>query len=252
MTDELERSTVPTPSPIQLLQTALDKGMDPEKLSRLIDLVERWKAARALEDYALAMNICQREMPIVLEDAENPHTRSRYASLESVNRTCKPCYTRNGFSLQFAEEKAEQPDMIRIICDVLHSGGHERRYHIDLALDGTGSQGGKSAMNAVQGKGSTFSYGQRYLVKMIFNLTISGEDTDGNAPNGHLSDEQTVTLNELLADLHDSYGTDEEKWEAWKGRFWKWLGCTSMDDMKAASFDKARLELERLKKERRK
>jgi len=61
-----------------------------------------------------------------------------------------------------------------------HSAGHTRKYWVDLPLDQAGIKGtvNKTPMHAT---GSTFSYGRRYLVVMIFNISVIGEDDDGVA-----------------------------------------------------------------------
>lgn len=239
MSDEITTAVIPTVvNPMVILDRLTAAGTDPDKLGRVIDLVESWNATRAKEAFAQAMNACQQEMPIVLEDSENQHTRSRYASLEAVNRICKPCYTRHGFSIQFAEGEARNPEEIRIVADVMHSGGHERRYFIDLARDGVGIKG-NSNMTPLQGKGSTFSYGQRYLVKLIFNLTIAQEDTDGNSPANMLTDAQTVTINELFDDCREA-GCPVDS-----ARFYKWLGITDLNELQQRDFEKAVAELRR-------
>jgi hypothetical protein len=169
-------------NPQSLIELALSQDVDVDKLEKLIALKERYDANKAKAAFAKAMTLCQQEMPNVLKDSKNDHTKSQYASLEAVNKKCKPVYTKHGFSIQFSEGKALRDGETRILADVMHSDGYEKQYFIDLPRDGIGSQGNASSMNKVQGAGSTFSYGQRYLTKMIFNLTIGGEDTDGNAP----------------------------------------------------------------------
>ena len=53
--------------------------------------------------------------------------------------------------------------------------------HFDLALDGVGLKGNPNK-TAVQASGSTISYGRRYLKLMVFDVVLTNEDNDGNAP----------------------------------------------------------------------
>jgi hypothetical protein len=236
--------------PVSRMLTLLEKGGDVEVMKKMMDMANEWKANQAKQAFARSMNECQQEMPIILEDAENTHTRSRYASLEAVNRVCKPCYCRHGFSIQFSEGEPKDPAEVRIIADVIHAEGHERRYYVDLARDGVGIKG-NSNMTPLQGKGSTFSYGQRYLVKMIFNLTISGEDTDGQGPQG-LSDDQTATINTLFEDIRTIQRPSDEDWEKWKIGFWHVYGIKHLTELRPYDFPKVKAELERLVKKARK
>lgn len=204
-TKEPDLPMVRVDNPFPLLDKMIEKGSTPEALGKMMDLAERWKKARAEEEFATAMRDCQEAMPVVVKDAQNKHTNSRYARLEEVNKTIKPCYTGHGFSVSFGEADCPTAGMVRITADVRHSGGHSAPYRIDVPLDGIGSQGKANAMNAVQAKGSTVAYGRRYLICMIFNVTIADEDTDGqqDADDPRLTGTQIETINNLLADLED-------------------------------------------------
>lgn len=187
-------------NPFPLLDKMIEKGSTPEALGKMMDLAERWKDARAKEEFAAAMRSCQEAMPVVVKDAQNKHTNSRYARLEEVNKTIKPCYTEHGFSVSFGELQDAPVGMVRILADVRHAGGHSAPYRVDMPLDGVGSQGKANAMNPVQARGSTISYAKRYLLCMIFNVTIADEDTDGQMSTGVIDEKQLVVLNELLED----------------------------------------------------
>jgi hypothetical protein len=156
--------------------------MSPEQLKALVDLHEQWRAARAKEAFAAALNACQAEMPVIVRDAENSHTRSRYARLDGITHKAKPIYTAHGFALCFSEDDSKTPGFKRIVCDISHREGHCERRWLDLPIDGTGAKGGKSSMNEVQGCISTGSYGQRVLTCRIFNITIADTDLDGGVP----------------------------------------------------------------------
>lgn len=91
-------------------------------------------------------------------------------------------YTRHGFALSFNTADGPGPEQARIVCDVCHAGGHTKRYHVDVPVDGKGARGG-DVMTKTHAMGSGISYGMRYLLRMIFNLAID-QDDDGNAAGG--------------------------------------------------------------------
>jgi hypothetical protein len=128
------------------------------------------------------MAAAQAEMEPIRFDSSNDQTRSRYASYAALDRTVRPIYTRHGFALSFNTADAALPEQARIVCDVCHAGGHTRRYHIDMPVDGKGARGG-DVMTKTHAMGSGISYGMRYLLRMIFNLAID-QDDDGNAAGG--------------------------------------------------------------------
>jgi len=198
-------SMVRTDNPFPLLDKMIERGTDPVALGQMMALAERWKEARAKEEFAAAMRTCQEEMPVVVKDAENNQTRSRYARLEEVNKVIKPAYTKHGFSVSFGELQDAPIGMVRVLADVRHSGGHSAPYRIDMPLDGVGAKGNANAMNPVQARGSTISYAKRYLLCMIFNVTIADEDDDaqGESDDPRLTQTQIETINGLTADLKD-------------------------------------------------
>lgn len=169
---------------IQVIErAALNPDVDVDKMERLLSMQERILERQAEQSFNDSMRQAQIAMPTIDKDADNQQTNSKYARYESMNRAIKPIYTEHGFSLQFGTDDSPLDAHIRIICDVSHSGGHTKRFHYDLPPDGAGIKGTVNK-TGVHASASTVSYGKRYLAAMIFNLTIGGEDDDGNAAGG--------------------------------------------------------------------
>lgn len=163
-----------------VLQQALmmpEQGVD--RLERMWIMHKEMQDRDAARAYADAMKACQKEMPAIQKRGKNKQTNSRYALLEDINRLITPIYTRHGFSLSFGTDRSELPDHVGIVCDVMHDGGYSKTYTYDAPIDNVGIKGEKNK-TTTHGRGSAISYGRRYLVMMIFNLTI-GDDDDGNA-----------------------------------------------------------------------
>jgi len=242
MADEMERLPV-MPNPMVILDKLVSAGAEPEKLDAVIKLVENWNRNRAIEAFAVDMNACQAEMPAVVEDAQNTHTKSRYALLETVQRIAKPVYTKHGFSLSWSEGEIQPNGMHRIIMLVRHRGGYVETHFGNYPIDGTGAKGG-SVMNPLQGTVSAHTYAQRDMMRGLFNLVIAGDDKDGN--DCGLSPGQIETLNNLLEKI-EANSPDKGKYETWVKGFWKWLECPErMHDLSARDYEKAKAELERV------
>lgn len=239
MTTNLQPATV---NPLALIQTAIDKGVDAEQLSKLMDLQERFERSQAEKAYAYAMNRCQQLMPAVVKNAMNKHTGSTYANLEAVNTTIKPVYTAEGFSLSFGEEKCETPDCIRLYADVIHTGGATKRHYGDFPLDGAGLKGGQNK-TGIQGKGSTLSYARRYLTLMVFNITVADEDTDGNPAGDTINRGQLEELHDLLENCSRA-GVPVNM-----PGFLKWLNVENLQDLPQREMGRATYELKRRIKE---
>jgi len=93
----------------------------------------------------------------------------------------RPIYTKHGFGLSFNTAESPIADHIRIVCEVTHIGGGSKVYHIDMPNDGKGAKGG-DVMTKTHATGAAITYGCRYLLKMIFNVAVGEDDTDGNMP----------------------------------------------------------------------
>ena len=153
-----------------------DQGV--ERLQKLWEMQKDMQDRDASRAYADAMKACQKEMPSIHKRGRNKQTNSTYALLEDINRQITPIYTRHGFSLSFGTVRSELDDHVGIVCDVMHDGGFSKTYTYDAPIDNVGIKGEKNK-TSTHGRGSAISYGRRYLILMIFNLTI-GDDDDGN------------------------------------------------------------------------
>lgn len=240
----LEQSTGVT-NPLVLLQSAIDRGINPDQLGKLMDLSERWEANRAKAAFAQAMSACQAEMPAVIKDAENKGCRSRYARLETVNYIIKPVYTKHGFSLSFNEVRAEasQPDHCCVEATLRHSGGHCEVYSLDLGLDGKGAQGNQNAMNVLQAKGSTIAYARRYLTLMAFNVAVAEEDNDGGNGNALITPEEVGLINDALGELESAGRKIDLK------KLLAWAKVESLGDVTRPWFAKIMLHLNAKRRE---
>lgn len=219
-----------------LLERAIEKGVDPDSLSKLVALQERILDRQAEQEFAVAMRQTQAEILPVLKNRRNTQTDSSYATLEALNKAVVPVYTQNGFSLSFGTEDSPTEGYIRIVCDVFHIGGHTRRYHFDLPLDDSGIAG-KTNKTKVHASGSTLSYGRRYLTMLIFNVSTTDDD-DGNGGKGALITEQQVADLEALA---QEVGADVAK-------FCQWFKVGSLAEIHASNYSRAVKGLEAKRK----
>jgi len=164
--------------PDMFITQAIDKGMGPEQLQKLLDMKFQYDREEARKLYNVAMVETQAKMKTVQRDAQNKQTSSQYSRLETIIQVASPVWTAAGLSLSFYEGKAETAGDIRTVCDILHADGHTETRFVDFPPDVAGIKGSVNK-TGIHAKGSTFSYGRRYLTCMIFNIP-TGDDNDGN------------------------------------------------------------------------
>jgi hypothetical protein len=215
---------------VQMIErAAMNPAVDIDKMERLLEMQERVMSRRAEAAFNEAMTAAQAEAPQVTRDAENSHTKSLYARLETINAAIVPIITKNGFSLSFGTADSPLPNHYRVVCTCAHRDGHSRIYHADLPADTAGSQG-KANKTPIQGFGSTMSYGRRYLTLMIFNVSLKMEDDDGEAAglSEAVTEEQLTTLREKI----EATNADIEK-------FCRFFKIESLPELPAPRFAEA-------------
>jgi hypothetical protein len=203
-TTETEIVTHPASDAGSLMQAitraASDPNVDIDKMERLMAMHERMVAKGAEQAFVDAMNAAQAEMRPIAADADNPQTKSRYASYAALDRVLRPIYIKHGFSISFDEGDANQPDYVRVLCYVSHKAGHTRTYRKDMPADGKGAKGG-DVMTKTHASGAADTYGMRYLLKKIFNVAVGEDDKDGNSSGAIISDEQLKRLQALASEV---------------------------------------------------
>jgi hypothetical protein len=234
---EPQEAAPDVPAIVSMIERAArDPAVDIDKMERLLQMQERMVARNAEQAFFAAMTAAQAEMRPVAADSNNPQTRSRYASYAALDRAVRPIYSKHGFSLSFDTEPGAPDGFVRVVC-FASCGGHTRKYQVDMPADGKGAKGG-DVMTKTHAVGSGMSYGQRYLLKMIFNIAV-GEDDDGNRAGGEkITADQAADVQAMIEDI----GGD--KHEALKRGFLKYMRIEAITDLPANKLKDAIAALE--------
>jgi hypothetical protein len=179
---QIQRVEIPADAPLLTrMAMMMENGVkiDVDQMSKMYELSERVSAGEAKKAFAADFTVAQAGIEAVVKGKWNPQTKSHYADLSSVIAMTKPVYTEANFSVTFYEGVTEVAGHIRVCADVLHADGHSKPYHYDVPLGGVGIAG-KVNMTAIHAKATSVTYGQRYLMTMIWNIPT--QDTDGNPP----------------------------------------------------------------------
>lgn len=176
-------------------RAATDPTCDIDKLERLMAMHERMQARDAEAEFNAAMAAMQSDIPSIAERGAiivNGQKRSDYATFEDINDVIKPIMQTHGFAITFKVENV--PAGLSVTGILMHRAGHRESTTMLLPLDTSGSK------NAVQAVGSSTSYGKRYVMSALLNLTTRGEDDDGHAavPTANVTTVQAAGINALL------------------------------------------------------
>ncbi|PVZ19961.1 MULTISPECIES: ERF family protein [unclassified Pseudomonas] len=157
-------------------RAAADPSCDIDKLERLMAMHERMQARDAEAEFNAAMAAMQSDIPSIAERGAivvNGQKRSEYATFEDINDVIKPIMQEHGFAITFKVENVAAG--LSVTGILMHRAGHRESTTMLLPLDTSGTK------NAVQAVGSSTSYGKRYVMSALLNLTTRGEDDDGHA-----------------------------------------------------------------------
>ena len=150
-------------------RVAMSENADISKLEKMLDMQERVLNRNAAQSYSADMAAMQSEMPRVFKLAEGHNTT--YARLEDINDAIRPALQKFGFCVTFRIDQ-QNIESVKITAVCAHKLGHSENASLTLPLDKSGSK------NAVQAIGSTVSYGKRYTLCALLNIS-TGDDTNG-------------------------------------------------------------------------
>lgn len=239
-----DRYVAPSVAPMVAMieRIAMDPSIPIERLEKMLAMKERMED-RAREDdermakkeFFAAMSMCQAELPVVTKTKKNAHTHSTYADLAAIEEQAMPIIHKHGFAVSFQPDGYNERGDLQIRWQISHKGGHAREGVGEIPVDGAGAQG-KVNKTGTQAFGSTATYGRRYLLCMLFNIS-TGDDCDGNKveeSSGPIDQEQLKRLRTLI----EESGADAEIFcEKWK--------IEALPDLPSSKFDEAFGSLER-------
>ena len=181
-----------------------------------------------------ALAKAQAEIENAAKNAANPHFRSRYADLAEVLNTVRPVFAKHGLSI--VQSTGFDGSLVSVTTLVGHAEGG--------FITSTASC--VPAKTDAQGVGSATTYLRRYSLAAMAG--IAQEDDDGNAAAHDRKPQvrQIAKVSEAqraeLQDLIDQTGTEVEK-------FCRFFRVSSLSDLPAADFDRAKRMLEQKKEQ---
>ena len=220
-------------TPMHMLQVAVDKGADLDKIERLMDLDRRWKSDMAREAFYEALAAFKRQSVVVVKDKKNKQYGSSYASIGNQVNTVNESLANFGLNTRWDIDQSE--GQISITCILSHTLGHCEKVTMRGEPDTSG------AKNKLQQIKSTVTYLELATHQAVTGVVASDAanlDDDGNASGvGTLSDEQVKELDDLIKDV----GAD-------KAQFMRFAKVDSLDQILAKNLKFAKDALEQKRK----
>ena len=220
MSNELTQTTaapgsvaVQTESPAHLIQLAIQKDFDVDRLREIMTLEREWRADKAKAEYAAAMvkfGALKKTIQHNRTGKTAGGTSFSYSDFPTIARSVTPLLTECGLSFS---HRFDQPIMteagkvayITVYCRVTHASGHFEETYFpaipDMRLDGK-----VSPSQLIQ---LAITYAKRQTLCMALGLSTSEDDVDCDGVTSATDDsvEDGLTKAQSVDDLRKFFNS---------------------------------------------
>ena len=162
-------------TPGQMLQYAMDKGADLEKLEKLMDLQIKWEKEQARKAYYVAFAAFKASAPALIKNAEvdyrtkqGQRVHYQHETIDALSDIVAPALAKHGLSHGYDLE--QEGKTITVTCTLSHEAGHSTSVSLSAGQDETN---GKSQTQAIQ---STITSLSRATLKAVTGLAPKAPD----------------------------------------------------------------------------
>jgi hypothetical protein len=227
-----EKQEIVVREPSAMIELAVSKGADLDKLEKLLTLQERWESGEARKAYHKAMADFKANPPKIDKDktvsfkTNAGQTTYNHATLANVTEKISSELSKYGLS---ASWETQQNGQIVVTCKITHEKGHSEQTSLSAPADVSGSK------NPIQAIGSTVTYLERYTLLALTGLATYDQDDDAVAAVEYIDNGQVSIIRDMLIELG---------METKEAAFLKFMGVDSLERMPKAKFNQAIAALE--------
>ena len=220
-------------TPAEMLVMAVQQGADMDKLSKLMDLQERWEKNEARKAFVAAMAAFKANPPEIVKDKHVSYTTGKgttsydHATLGGICAAAIKGLAEHGISHRW---DVKQEQKISVTCVLTHALGHSESVTMTSAADDSGGK------NSIQAIASAVTYLQRYTLLAATGLAAMDMDDDGKrAPGGPatITEQQAADLQAKMEEV----GANKEN-------FLRFLKVERLADLPASKYNAAIQALE--------
>lgn len=178
-------------TPGQLLELAVRNGAGMDQLERLMAMQIAWEKHEAEKAFNKAFAAFKSEAIRIIKTkkiTDGPLKGKSHAELSEIVNIVSPELSKHGLAMSWKLTKDER-DWMEVTCIVSHCDGHST----SAAMGGAPDTG--PGRNAIQARGSTKTYLERYTATALLGLAAAEADNDGA---GGASDAAQQELNEWM------------------------------------------------------
>ena len=216
-------------TPMQLLNIAMSKDADIDKLTKLMDMQERYEANEAKKAYMLAMSQFKAAAPVIVADKEVSYSGTHYNHASNANVTSKIIPRLSEYGLTHRWDQSQDGNNITITCVITHKLGYSERVPMTSQPDTSGSK------NPIQAIASAITYMQRYTLLAATGLAVVDKnDDDGGVQDQAAHELRQTALYQAIIDNYESIQAVKVamEMEAWDEAYEAWNEISQEDKQK--------------------
>ncbi len=225
-TQKRELAVAPSPvdpnaTPMQMLAIMTQRGVSISDMKELVALAKDFEANQARKAFNEAFAAFKSEAVKIIKGTEvkdGPLKGKFHANLFDVVNGTTPFLSKHALAISWRLSK-DEPTWMEVTCTLRHALGHSESVSMGAAPD-TGP-----GRNAIQARGSTKTYLERYTATAILGLAAQDADTDGASSYERVTDKQAADLQALI----DEVGAN-------KIQFLKYLKVDALKDINADAY----------------
>ena len=196
-TKEIATKPIDQISPMHLVEMAINKDLDIEKLEKIMAMQVAMEDRQARKNFFLALSNFQSEIPVITKrgsasfDHRNGGGKTEYSfgKLEDITEAIKPHLIPNGLSYRW-EQKSYENGALDVTCIFTHMDGHSESTSMSAYPDESGKK------NKIQQSASTISYLKRYTLTSAGGITVGDEDLDGHEEESSQDNSQEADIDQ--------------------------------------------------------
>jgi len=227
-------------TPMQMIQAAVERGVDADQLQRLMDLQERWEAQQARKAFDAAMAEFKAHPPQISKNRHVKFQTSKgvteydHATLDHIVERIGQAMAPHGLSFRWQTEQRDDGS-VKVTCILSHVDGHSESAKLFAPPDNSGMK------NGIQQIGSTITYLQRYTLLAATGLAAADQDDDGQSA-GPAYDTVSAEQAQEIERKIDDVGAD-------RGKVLAWLQVDAIENLPARFYQRAINGLEKKRKQ---
>lgn len=175
-------------SALTVIENMVSSGnFDVNVARELIEMQKDIMKQQAIINFNHDFALMSKKIPVIAK-TKKAHT-TMYAPLEDIVKIVQPILSEHGFSVSFSTQQ-NSLDSVTITCTLMHKDGHSTSTELQLPTKAV-----NNSMNAMQAIGAAITYGKRYTISGLLNISTGDDDNNGFTVNAktskpRLTDEQ--------------------------------------------------------------